>query len=65
MLLDTTKITFAIIAFIEVIIDEVTSIKNMQWLSIHLYMVQNWKRIPILLCVDPIMSLPHLTTYLL
>jgi len=25
-----------------------------QWLSIHLYVVQKWKRIPILLCVEAV-----------
>jgi hypothetical protein len=27
---------------------------NTQWLSIHLYVVQKWKRIPILLCVEAV-----------
>jgi len=38
--------------FIVISVDKVTMIDNTQWLSIHLYVVQKWKRIPILLCVE-------------
>jgi hypothetical protein len=41
LLLDVTKVTFATIAFLAIRANEVTSINNTQWCSIHLYVVQN------------------------
>ncbi len=49
--MDSTK-TFVVVSFIVVFVDEVMTIDNTQWLFIHLYMVQLWKRILILLCVQ-------------
>jgi hypothetical protein len=49
-----TKATFASVNFIDVNVIEATTTNNMQWLSIHLYVVQGWKRILIFLCVDTI-----------
>jgi hypothetical protein len=47
------KVAFAIIAFKKINANEInSSIDNIQWLSIHFYVVQSWKRIPIILCVD-------------
>jgi hypothetical protein len=54
VLLKATKATFVCVNFIAIRANEVTIIDNTQWLSIHLYMVQGWKRIPILLCVESI-----------
>ncbi len=54
VLLKATKATFVHANFIVVNADEVTTIDNTQWLSIHLYMVQGWKNISILLCVESI-----------
>jgi hypothetical protein len=48
------KVPFVVASFIAVNTNEVTKIDNTQWLSIHLYVVQNWKRIPILLCAETI-----------
>lgn len=52
VLLEATKATFAFANFNVVSVDEVTTIDNTQWLSIHLYVVHGWKRIMILLCVE-------------
>jgi hypothetical protein len=52
VLLEATKVTFVATSFITVSADEVMAIDNTQWLFIHLYMLQNWKRIPILLCME-------------
>jgi hypothetical protein len=54
LLLDVTKVAFATIAFITVNANKVTSINNTQWCSIHLYVVQNWTKIPILFCLDQV-----------
>ncbi len=40
------------VSFIAIIANEVIVIDNTQWLSIHLYVVQQWNMIPILLCVE-------------
>jgi hypothetical protein len=49
-----TKVAFAFVIYIDIFINEVMTIDNIQWLSIHLYVVHTWKRIPILLCVETI-----------
>jgi hypothetical protein len=54
VLLKATKATFVCVNFIAIRANEVTIIDNTQWLSIHLYMVQGWKKIQILLCVESI-----------
>jgi hypothetical protein len=54
LLLDVTKVTFVVIAFIAISANEVTSINNTQWCSIHLYVVQNWTKILILFCLDQV-----------
>ncbi len=54
VLLEATKVTFVATSFIIVSANEVMAINNTQWLFIHLYVVQNWKRIPILLCMETI-----------
>jgi len=52
VLLEATKATFAFANFSVVSVDDITTIDNTQWLSIHLYVVHGWKRIMILLCVE-------------
>jgi hypothetical protein len=52
VLLEATKVAFVHANFIVVSTDEIITIDNKQWLSIHLYMVQCWKKIAILLCVE-------------
>jgi hypothetical protein len=38
--------------FISLSCDEVTSIDNGSWISIHCYVVQNWSRVPILISLE-------------
>jgi len=54
ILLEATKLAFVVAPFIVISVYEVTTIDNTQWLSIHLYVVQNGKHIPILLCVEAV-----------
>jgi hypothetical protein len=54
VLLNATKTTFTLVAYTNISIDEIKTINSMQWLSIHLYVVQAWKRIPIVLCDETI-----------
>ncbi len=49
-----TKVTFVTTIFLVINVNEVIMIDNTQWISITLYMVQAWKRIPILLFVETI-----------
>jgi hypothetical protein len=51
VLLNVTKATFATSAFIGISTNKMTTINNIKWLSIHLYVVQAWKMISILLFV--------------
>ncbi len=44
VLLEATKAAFARANFVIVSVNEVRTIDNTQWLSIHLYMVQGWKK---------------------
>jgi hypothetical protein len=52
VLLEATKVTFDANAFILMTTNEGTTINNTHWLWIHLYMVQGWKIVTILLCVE-------------
>jgi hypothetical protein len=54
ILLEATKAAFASTHFIAINIDEVMTIDNIQSLLIHLYVVQAWKRISILLWFETI-----------
>jgi hypothetical protein len=54
VLLEAIKITFVIATFVVMTTNEVTIIDNTQWFSIHFYVVQKCKRIPILFCVETI-----------
>lgn len=54
VLLEANKSTFALPNFIVVNAYEMTTIDNIQWLSIHLYVVESWKRIMILPCFETI-----------
>ncbi len=54
VLLEATKTSFVATSFITISADEVTTIDNTKWLSIHLYVMQNWQRIPILLCMETV-----------
>jgi hypothetical protein len=52
VLLETTKLAFAYVAFINSSANEVTTIDNTWWLLVHYYVVDNWKRISIHLCME-------------
>jgi hypothetical protein len=55
VLLEATKETFVVSPFIVVNANEVTMIGcHTHWLSIHLYELQKWRFIPILLCVEAV-----------
>jgi hypothetical protein len=54
LLLEATKVAFVVVTFIAINVNEAMAFDNTQWISIHLYVVQGWKRIPILLCVETI-----------
>jgi hypothetical protein len=51
VLLNIIKFAFATSAFIGISTNKMTTINNIKWLSIHLYVVQAWKMICILLFV--------------
>jgi hypothetical protein len=53
-LLEVDKVAFVAVTFIAINVNEAMAFDNIQWISIHLHVVQGWKRIPILLCVETI-----------
>jgi hypothetical protein len=54
ILLKVTKVAFVTTIFLVINVNEVAMIDNTQWISIILYMVQAWKRIPIFFFVETI-----------
>lgn len=49
LLLQSTLNVIVVVNFIFVNVDEVIMINNIFWISIHLYVVHGWKRIPLLI----------------
>jgi hypothetical protein len=47
----TTCLTMQKAWFIFVSCDKVTTIDNQSWISIHVYVVEGWKQLPILLAL--------------
>jgi hypothetical protein len=41
-----------VVNFLFMSADEMTTIDNASWISFHIYVVQSWKRIPHLVCVE-------------
>ncbi len=54
VLLDAMKVAFTSVTFISIFEDEMVTIDNVQWLLIHLYVVQALRTISIFLCVKMI-----------
>jgi hypothetical protein len=52
VLFEAIRATFVAASFITISVNEVTITNNTQCLSIHLYVVQQWRRIPILLYME-------------
>ncbi len=46
VLLEAIKATFVVAPFTTISVDEITMINNTQWLSLHLYVVQNGGAFP-------------------
>jgi hypothetical protein len=49
IVLQAIKLTIQKTQFILVSCDEVTTFHNQTWLFMHVYMVEQWKKVPILL----------------
>jgi hypothetical protein len=52
LLLQSTHNVVNVVNFLFVSADEVTTIDITSWISLHIYVVQSWKRIPLLVCVE-------------
>jgi hypothetical protein len=52
----TAKVVVQNVNFISFTFDEVTSMDNASWASVHSYVVQDWSRIPLLLNVQQVFS---------
>ena len=40
------------IPYLSITCDEVTTLDNQSWISIHIYTIQKWERVPMLLCLQ-------------
>jgi hypothetical protein len=36
--------------------DEVTTLDNQSWINIHIYTIQDWERVPMLLCLQRVIE---------
>jgi hypothetical protein len=54
LLLQSIWNVIVVVNFIFVNVNEVTMINSASWISIHLYVVHGWKRIPLLICVKKV-----------
>jgi hypothetical protein len=52
LLLQSTHNVVNVIDFLFMSADEMTTIDNASWIFLHIYVVQSWKRIPLLVCVE-------------
>jgi len=52
LLLQSTCNAINVVEFISMNADEVTTLDNASCTSFHIYVVQVWKRIPLLVCVE-------------
>jgi hypothetical protein len=52
LLLESTQNDVA--NFISININKVIAIDNTSWISLHLFIVQGWKQIPLLTCVEKV-----------
>ncbi len=56
MVMKATKAAVQITHYVAFNCDEVFTIDNQSWLSIHCYVVENWVRIPILISLDRVVT---------
>jgi hypothetical protein len=52
IILEATKFIVGITWYLSFICDEVSTIDNQRWSSIHGYVVQSWSKLPIILSFD-------------
>ncbi len=52
IVLEVTKFVIGTTQYLSLTCDEVSTINNQSWLLIHVYVVQNWLRIPIFLSLE-------------
>jgi hypothetical protein len=53
-LLKSTQNVVVAVNFIFVNANEIIAIDNTSWISLHLYVVQGWKRIPLLVYLEKV-----------
>jgi hypothetical protein len=52
----TTKVVVTIARYVSINCDEVSTLDNQSWLSIHCYVMENWVRIPILISFNCVLE---------
>jgi hypothetical protein len=53
---EMTKEVVSTTPYFSITYDEVTTLNNQYWISIHIYTIQGWKRVPMLLCLQRVME---------
>ena len=53
---ERTKTLIKEARFLAISADEVTTVDNQSWLSLHIYVCRAWKRVPILLCLQRLLD---------
>jgi len=68
VVLTSTKVVVQAINYFFVTIDEVTTLDNQQWIKVHVCVVKDWRRFPILFtleCVEVSVIANNITSILL
>jgi hypothetical protein len=51
-----TRVVIQVAHYIALNYDEVSTIDNQSWLFVYYYIVENWVRIPILICLERVVA---------
>jgi hypothetical protein len=51
-----TKEIVSTASYFSITCDEVTTLDNQSWISTHIYTIQDWKRVPMLLCLQRVIE---------
>ncbi len=56
VVMKVTRVVIQVAHYIALNYDEVSTIDNQSWLFVYYYIVENWVRIPILICLERVVA---------
>ncbi len=56
MVMKVTRVVIQVAYYVALNCDEVSTVDNQSWLFVYYYMVENWVRIPILICLEKVVA---------